>query len=218
MSMTRDYEWDVCIDLETLSTAPDAAILSIGAWPFRLDAQAVPVEPFYRNVRVERGGRADDGAVRWWLQQSDEARHRLIDPVPESLDDVLDDLNAWLRRIDAGHRYRLWSHGAAFDVPILESAWRRARYDDVPWRYNAVRDTRTLFHVAGLDWDAAWEQLGGVSHDALDDARKAATLVKRAWWHVRPLPVLSAAPASEPPSSDEGSMCAIEAMFAGSRP
>lgn len=186
MSETRDFEWDVMLDLETLSTAPDAAILSIGAWPFRLDTQAVSIEPFYRNVRIGAGGRSDDGAVRWWLQQSAGALGRLMDPAPEHLDDVLDDLWDWLMRLAPEKRFRLWSHGAAFDVPILESAWRRARYDDPPWRYNAVRDTRTLFHVAGLDWDAAWEELGGVTHDALDDARKAATLVKRAWWALQP--------------------------------
>lgn len=61
MSETRDFEWDVMLDLETLGTAPNAPIIAIGAWPFRLDNGPVPFQPFYRNVDAQsscaHGGR-----------------------------------------------------------------------------------------------------------------------------------------------------------------
>jgi hypothetical protein len=77
--------------------------------------------------------------------------------------------------------FRLWAHGTNSDLPILESAYRAMRFNGYPWRYNAARDTRTLFHAVCMDWGAEFEAMRGTKYDALAGARAQATLVKRAW-------------------------------------
>lgn len=185
MSETRLFGLDVMIDLETLGTSPNAAIIAIAAWPFRLDGEPVSYPSFYRNVdaesSVKAGGAVDGGSIMFWMGQSDEARNRLSNPPPVDLDDALEDLWAWLDDYAPEKAFRLWAHGTNFDLPILESAYRGAGYPGYPWKYNAARDTRTLFHAAGIDWDVAVDELVTVKHDALEDARAQATLVKRAW-------------------------------------
>lgn len=189
MSETRDFEPDVMLDLETLSTRPNAAIISIGAWPFRLDGKPTNHPSFYRNVdaqsSIDAGLTIDGDSLMWWLQQADAARTRLTAPAPVPLKAALLDFRAWCSDFCGKGNwdvFRIWSHGASFDIPVLESAYLSVRLDK-PWRYNAARDTRTLFHVAGgVDWDAEFKLLvGGTQHDALDDARIQATLVKKAW-------------------------------------
>lgn len=68
---------------------------------------------------------------------------------------------------------RIWSHGAAFDPPILAAAYAAVGLP-VPWHYRAPRDTRTLFDLAGISDHSGWlDQYPGplaVPHHALDDA------------------------------------------------
>ena len=66
----------VMVDIETLGTACDAPILSIGAVAFDIESGEISSK-FYRAVdpssALERG-RADGGTLRWWMGQSDSAR------------------------------------------------------------------------------------------------------------------------------------------------
>jgi len=77
------------------------------------------------------------------------------------------------RPLDKCDVIRLWSHGAAFDPPILAAAYAAVGLP-VPWHYRAPRDTRTAFDMAGITDHSAWlaQTPGplGVSHHALDDA------------------------------------------------
>lgn len=79
---------------------------------------------------------------------------------------------------------RIWSHGAAFDPPILAAAYEAVGLP-VPWHYRAPRDTRTAFDMAGIDDHSAWlAQHAGddrVQHHALSDAICQARAVCAAW-------------------------------------
>lgn len=203
MSETIDFTIDIMIDLETLGTGPGSAILSIGAVAFDLDGEgakdrgfglAGPSGTFYRNIAIgKNNGIADDGAFRWWLGQATEARERLcaapVDPLGVTLRDFSYWLRSWGQGTDAStrnpvewDRYRIWSHGENFDIPLLEAGYFRIGSDKAPWRYNATRDTRTLFHALGIRWDAWFEEENqGTAHDALADALTQVRMVQRAW-------------------------------------
>ena len=195
MSERIDFTTDIMIDLETLGTGPGSAILSIGAVAFDLDGDG-PIggtsPSIYRNVELgDKNVVVDNGAFRWWLMQSDEARAKLCaDPV-DPLGVVLRDLNNWFRwwgrHCDADgipdgfDHFRIWSHGENFDIPLLEAGYVRCGMK-APWRYNATRDTRTLFHTLGIRWDSWFEEMNeGVEHDALADALTQVRMVQRAW-------------------------------------
>jgi exodeoxyribonuclease VIII len=44
----------------------------------------------------------------------------------------------------------LWCHGATFDAPLLGELYRRAGIP-TPWAWWNVRDTRTLYDLAGIN-------------------------------------------------------------------
>lgn len=186
MTETARYIRDVMVDLETLGTTPGAPILSIGAVEFVLDGDVLGRE-FYRNTIPEfDGAQPDASTLYWWFQQSDEARKRLTTPEPIHLTIALPEFEEWLTH-DRGNEFRIWSHGPSFDIAFLEMWWRRVPSVEgrTPWRYDAARDTRTLFHAAGIDWDREMEIQTAVEHDALEDAKGQARVVQTAWAKLR---------------------------------
>jgi len=72
---------DIMIDLETLATSPDAAILTIGAVkfdPFGDDIKDPKCEKFYVRVDLDSCDRiglvTTDDTIAWWANQSKEAQ------------------------------------------------------------------------------------------------------------------------------------------------
>lgn len=172
---TRELTWaepapagaqlaDVMIDTETLGTTPGSAILSIGAVMF---GPAGLGEEFYAPISlvscIEAGLTIDPGTVAWWMKQSDAARAAAFRDDAESLQAVLEQFTCWLNLVDAE---RPWAHGANFDPPLLEAAYRACGMTP-PWKFWNARDTRTLYDLAGVRVDRA----RGTHHNALDDAR-----------------------------------------------
>ena len=151
------------IDTETLGTKPGAAILSIGAvmfGPYGLGGT------FYAPVLLEScisvGLTIDPATVTWWMRQSDEARAAAFREDAAPLWKVLGDFFDWYSANRATHP---WCHGTTFDAPILEAAFKACGLA-APWQYWDVRDTRTLYDLAGVKVDRA----AGTHHNALDDA------------------------------------------------
>lgn len=117
---------------------------------------------------------------QWWSEQSAEARTAFVNPM--DLMDGLRQFTIWLNSIctpdsvppsDGHTNLRLWSHGPAFDPPILAAAYRAVGLP-VPWHYRTLRDTRTCFDLAGIDDHSVWLSAHpgpfGIPHHALDDA------------------------------------------------
>ena len=140
----------VMIDLETLSTCPDAAILSIGACKFKFDSEIY--SKFYINVDPRdckaHGLRIEKDAIDWWAKQSQEARDAFKDPKPVSLEDALSALTAWWNE-DAVEKSPI-SNGAGFDIPILEIAYKKLGRA-TPWKYYNVLCFRTILTLLDLN-------------------------------------------------------------------
>lgn len=214
----------IMLDLETWGTTPGSDIRSIGACVFAPETGLVhdgslgTIRPFYlacdNPMIMDPTG--DDGmiyiypltrnpdTIKWWSGQSPEAQAAFADPV--DLCEALDQFHNWLSVITGciggvANDLRLWSHGAAFDAPILAVAYDACDLP-VPWHYRAPRDTRTLFDAAGIDDHSAWlaQHPGplGVSHHALDDAICQARAVCAAWKRI-------SAPQPYPPPLDDES-------------
>lgn len=163
----------VMLDLETMGSGPDAAIVAIGAVVF--DPHADPLgdlgESFYRTVDLESavraGGAIDAGTVLWWLRQSAAARAALgKDAVPLPL--VLRDFAGFLAGL--GPEVNLWGNGAGFDNVILAQAYRAIGLP-VPWKHWNDRCYRTL---KALYPEVPAPERAGTAHQALDDAQHQA--------------------------------------------
>lgn len=167
---------DIMIDLETLATSPNSAILTIGAIkfdPFGDDLKDPTCEKFYVRVDLdscdELGLEVNDDTLAWWSQQSKEAQDEAF-----SSDNRIHIREAFnqLYKFCWGAK-RVWSHGASFDTVICENIFRKLN-KAVPWKFWEVRCTRTLFDI-GIDpqrppvlkhhaLEDAWNQAVGVQH------------------------------------------------------
>ena len=161
---------DIAIDIETLSLRPTAAIISIAASPFDLDGYGKPIEYKSYFTTVDASSCAmygldfDKGTIKWWSEQSDEAKKPFIGGVSVPLRQALFELNqsfeVWKSESDVD-RLRVWMQGADFDGPILQHAYlvvfgekmSQGEIEAMPWRHDEVRDSRTyilehmrLFH------------------------------------------------------------------------
>lgn len=165
---------DAMIDLETLGTSPGCAILSIGAAMFGPDGIG---ETFYTPVLLAScttaGLTIDPATVAWWMQQSDAARAEAFRADAAPLPGVLNSFSAWFLQQKAKYP---WCHGATFDVPIMEAAYRACNMVP-PWSYFNVRDTRTLYDLADVKIDRS----KGTHHNALDDAINQAKAAAKAF-------------------------------------
>jgi hypothetical protein len=100
------------------------------------------------------------------MMQSEEARKRLFcSETACDIQQALTDFSRWYKAMC------IWSHGASFDVPMLEEAYLKCGLR-VPWHYKSVRDTRTLFWIREPEWPNNPNK-----HDALEDARAQAVAV-----------------------------------------
>ena len=170
---------DVMVDLETWGKEPGCAIRSVGAAVFDRLTDAPVVDTFYRNVDtwscLDVRLHVDRGTRDWWARQSDEARAKLKeDPLP--LADVVQAFHAWVFRV-AGRDATVWGQGAGFDPPIWEHA-ARAVGQPPPWKFWNVRDTRTVYDLAGFDPKSLVRE--GTYHGALDDALHQVRCVRAA--------------------------------------
>ena len=119
----------------------------------------------------------NEDTLRWWSEQSPDALEEALgDQGRTSFRDCMEKLYkfCWNRRA-------VWSNGAAFDVVACETGMRQTLTDypnPIPWPFYTVRDTRTLYEVAGVKL-----RDGGhtTSHKAVEDAERQAIVVQDAY-------------------------------------
>lgn len=175
---------DIMIDLETMGTGTrQIAIVSVGAIAFEAEglpgtAGTAARSQIYHNVALQScldlGLKVTGDTIMWWLKQSAEARAGLSDPVPQPVKNVLDRLSEFCRA-HLGRDGCVWSHGATFDVPILEEIYLLLG-EKIPWRFYMVHDTRTIFDRTEK-LPSVMSRVGG--HNALADALAQARHLQR---------------------------------------
>lgn len=167
------------IDLETMGSRFDAPIVSIGAVFFRPETGELG-KTFQAFVDIESAfqfGRANGSTVKWWLQQSDEARQAAIKGTRD-LPFVLQKFTEFYKQISPDAA--VWGNGATFDISILDYAYQRVMQKTPPWGFWLVRDCRTIKDIAShLNIDTNLTK--GVAHTPLDDAKNQAAWVSAMW-------------------------------------
>jgi len=158
----------VMADFETWSTLPNAAPRSLGAVCFTKDG--LTGEEFYVNIDEadvrEKGLHFLESTIKWWSEQSEEAR-QVLEVEPNSLLDALTKFSRWLR--ETGGSY-LYGNGADFDNPILKMCYE-AIDADFPFEPYNGRCYRTIKCFEGVP---SMARRHGTHHNALDDAKSQA--------------------------------------------
>lgn len=150
----------VMIDIETFDTAATAVILSIGA--VRMDMESLSViqdQTFYVEINPNQLNRTTSkDTLNWWL-----SRGNCPCLGTAVLGQTLKDLATWIEPDT-----EIWCKGTDFDTQILSNAYKQLDLQ-VPWKYNAVRDCRTIFKT--FHSPIAYPSN---THNALEDAKNQA--------------------------------------------
>lgn len=154
----------IMIDLETMATSKDAAIVAIGAVAIRTDGhvEATLYEAVSLESSVKHGGTISPNTVMWWLQQSKSAQQALYERPALHILEALTSLAAFIRSFPS---CQVWSNAASFDLTILEGYYARVGAT-LPWSYRDAMCYRTLKNLCP---DVAIVRSGD-QHNALDDA------------------------------------------------
>jgi DNA polymerase III epsilon subunit-like protein len=148
----------VMVDIETLGLSVDTKIISIGAVIF--NAEGI-VHKFYSPIsssEESQGNRSiTQSTIEFWEKQSI-PRPDLI--TENLLSTVLKQFSDWLPK----EKYVIWANGITFDISILSHAYG----DNPPWKYNAMRDARTIYQM--FAFQKLLKPVNIEAHNALEDS------------------------------------------------
>lgn len=137
------------IDLETLSTRPNAVILSLGAVRFNPFSSQVDINDGIDikvdvDSQIKLGRDVQEETLAWWTTQSAEVQDAAF-----GLDNRTDLImfTKLLNKMMVGVDH-IWCQGPVFDIVILENLYKQLEMP-IPWHYWQIRDSRTLFGVFG---------------------------------------------------------------------
>lgn len=154
---------EIMVDLETMSTKSNAAIISIGAVKFdtRIKSEFYEVVALQSSINV--GLSVEARTILWWMEQDDESRNEFHKGV--HLSHALYKFSAWVGNGDKN----IWGNGASFDNVILRNAYDACGLT-TPWKFYEDRCYRT---IKNLFPEITCDRIG-THHNALDDARTQA--------------------------------------------
>lgn len=155
----------VMLDLETLSSNSNAAVIQIGAVAFDLSSMGPNYKATIDIADAMKHGEVSPSTLKWWMTQSDAARTSSMSGITTTAD-ALNGLNTFITSLGDPYELQFWAH-ATFDFPVIMSAYNAAGIKAaIP--YKRTRDLRTLESF----WSdfIAWDARDGTHHDALDDA------------------------------------------------
>lgn len=165
---------NIMIDIETLATSQDAAIIEIGMASFCGKLQFSKAISIYSNL--VGGRKISEETLRWWEDKVDpEVKNKLFHSETTTLRYALVYFAEILRlkKLEV-KEINFWANGASFDFPILEHAYKSLDID-VPWEYYQLRDYRTLKNL----FPQISKEKNDKPHSALDDALAQAKHAQR---------------------------------------
>lgn len=169
------------LDFETLGTAADTIVVSLGAVAFNKERIVLEKLYIFEITEQIKGGRTfSEGTLQWWMQPS-RAEARKVFYAPEvphmKMSDFFPDFESFIDEAlfevhESRDSLRPIGNGANFDVSLIENIFRTLHPKGetaIPWKFWNVWCFRTLNHVFNLYKLVARPH--GTYHNALDDAR-----------------------------------------------
>jgi len=182
--MEEKYD-HIMIDIETMGSSSNSAIVSIAAVEFSLDTGII------NNIficRVDLQSCLDIGlsmsasTVEWWMSQSHEARHDFINGEKVSITIALQMLSEFIIKC-GGSRCKIWGNSPRFDLGIISDAYNKLNLP-IPWDFRKERCVRTL---VSFKPELKTQELSGKSerHTALGDCYLQIKYCHDVWSHLQ---------------------------------
>lgn len=165
---------DLMIDLETLATSPQTAVVSLGAQFFDIETKTLGSTfemVLELQPQIDSGREISASTLKWWMGQ-EEAAKRVFHEKAQPPTVVLGTFVNWYKSVNP--KAFVWGNGSTFDISIMENIFRMYKIE-VPWGYNKAMDLRTFkrFNAPA----GAKIPVAGVKHNCLADATAQARFV-----------------------------------------
>lgn len=165
----------IMIDIETMSSQANAAIISIGLAEFDPKSGEITRQLEVRNTfeaQQTEGRHFSPDTVEWWLRQSRDAQQALLaKPRHDTAKGMMAAVSAWILEAHSSQWERgLWAKGPTFDLKLM-----RHHYEELalpcPWHFSREYCVRTMLMIAKANgWDDILAMEPEVAHGALSDA------------------------------------------------
>ena len=171
------------LDLETLGSRDDAVILSAGVTVSKYDDLDLSFDELVRdglylkfNIKeqLDRGRVTQDRVVKWWYNQSAEAR-QVLRPLPTdtSFYDFPKRVEEYLAKKGLTFKTVDWYDRKSFDMSKLQYLYEMELGQDIPWNPNQEFEVSTAIRFMGMDRYGGVKVSdfpGAIYHNALHDA------------------------------------------------
>ena len=190
-----DRHLDFTIDFETCGLGANAAVMQVAVLPWLRDNFASPfcnedeLKPYVGYVDLRRcvmdGFEFEPKTLRWWREQSEEAKSAVCDGKPEQIDDITWNVLHYIDGVMSEYKLEsicLWSQGPDVDMAILRHLCSEFGIDlEKRIQHTSFRDCRTMILEAALLMAGRIQPDGAVStapsspsvQDILSDSRRA---------------------------------------------
>lgn len=173
-------EKHLMIDIESMSTDPNAVIQSVAMLsfdPLNTDVCTIGMEWFPPvEAQIAEGRHRNPSTLLWWSEQRLEAQIKLLEGRKKARDSgvTLEAVREGIKRAveDADH---IWANGPDFDCTILRN-FMGPDFNWPFWKHRCVRTLRSMFSEHMPDRP---ESL--IAHDALDDCYAQVDMVQAAF-------------------------------------
>lgn len=150
------------IDIETMSTNPNATIIQLAAAKFSLergifDEFIINIDP---NDCKQYNCDISKETLLWWKDKPLEIRKSLFTN-QKSLREAIESFTAWY----GVNSNLIWCNGGSFDFPVISWAYIELGIER-PWKYWNEMDLRTLSTFFDYRLPKS-----GTTHNALDDTK-----------------------------------------------
>lgn len=166
------------IDLETLGTSLDSAILSIGIAVVQDDAGLIASTVIYPSVSEQHQSLVSYDTIQWWMFQEEGARAETFVSAAQRIP-LLQTFKI-IRDVWKFNKVQeVWGNGPLMDIALIEGMAQKYGHTDlIPWNFREVRCLRTLKMLAP-DVERIKSTIPhSARHDAIAQGLWAAEMIK----------------------------------------
>lgn len=165
----------ICVDIETMSSAPDAAVIAIGACSFNDSAILNTFEILIDPADATLYGSVSPLTMEWWGKQEPTIRQRMFSGT-DTAEGACNRFSTWCK---AQKAEEAWANSPCFDISILRNLYKQLKLD-FPIHFREERCIRTIYALAKeheIYYGTAYAT-DRSAHDALSDAVTQARAVQ----------------------------------------